>query len=196
MPRVHPIVLPSGRWILPLYSDTFSCSIMAVSDDAGESWRASEPLIGFGNIQPSLVRKNDGTLVAFMRENGPRRRIRTSTSQDDGMTWSPVTESSLPNPGAGIEALRLQSGRWAIVYNDTISGRNSLAISLSDDEGHTWPLTRHIERTGKGSDQFHYPSIIQSRDGALHVTYTRRTSQGATIQHARLNEAWIAAGDP
>ena len=23
MPRVHPLVLPSGRWILPLYSDTF-----------------------------------------------------------------------------------------------------------------------------------------------------------------------------
>ena len=35
MPRVHPIVLPSGRWILPLYTDTFSASIMAISDDRG-----------------------------------------------------------------------------------------------------------------------------------------------------------------
>src|SRR5262249_35571508 len=33
MPRVHPIALPSGRWILPLYTDTFSASIMAISDD-------------------------------------------------------------------------------------------------------------------------------------------------------------------
>jgi hypothetical protein len=33
MPRVHPLLLPSGRWILPLYSDTFSASIMAISDD-------------------------------------------------------------------------------------------------------------------------------------------------------------------
>ena len=41
MPRVHPLVLPSGRWILPLYSDTFNCSIMAISDDRGETWTAS-----------------------------------------------------------------------------------------------------------------------------------------------------------
>ena len=44
MPRVHPVVLPSGRWILPLYTDTFSASIMAISDDRGETWTASKPL--------------------------------------------------------------------------------------------------------------------------------------------------------
>ena len=55
--RVHPLVLPSGRWILPLYSDTFDCSIMAITDDRGATWTASKPLIGFGNIQASLVRE-------------------------------------------------------------------------------------------------------------------------------------------
>ncbi len=84
MPRVHPVVLPTGRWILPLYSDTFSASIMAISDDRGSTWKASHPLIGFGNIQPSLVRKNDGTLIAYMRDNGPHHRIRISTSTNDG----------------------------------------------------------------------------------------------------------------
>ena len=63
-----------GRWILPLYSDTFVASIMAISDDRGATWTASKPLIGFGNIQPSLVRKNDGELVAFMRDNGPHHK--------------------------------------------------------------------------------------------------------------------------
>ena len=76
MPRVHVTVLPSGRWLLPLYSDTFSVSIIAISDDKGATWVTSKPMIGFGNIQPSLVRKDDGTLVAFMRDNGPRRKIR------------------------------------------------------------------------------------------------------------------------
>ena len=142
MPRVHPVVLPTGRWILPLYSDTFSASIMAISDDRGATWTASRPLIGFGNIQPSLVRKNDGTLVAFMRDNGPHHRIRLSTSSDDGVSWSPVTDTSFPNPGAGIEAIRLASGRWALVYNDSPRGRHSLAISVSDDEGKSWKWTR------------------------------------------------------
>jgi predicted neuraminidase len=192
MPRVHPTVLPSGRWLLPLYSDTFSASIVAISDDRGDTWRASRPIIGFGNIQPSLVRKSDGNIVAFMRDNGPFRRIRVSTSTDDGVTWGPVTSSPLPNPGAGIEAIRLASGRWAMVYNDLPRGRHSLAVSLSDDEGQTWKWTRHIEKGPPGSGSFHYPSIIQGTDGLIHVTYTHGgTSEGSTIQHARFNEEWV-----
>lgn len=195
MPRVHPLVLPSGRWLLPLYSDTFSCSLIAISDDQGTSWSFSTPLIGFGNIQPSLVRRKDGSIVAYMRENGPRLRIRQAVSTDEGATWGPVEDAPLPNPGAGVEAIRLASGRWCLAYNDTIKGRHSLAVALSDDEGRTWPTIRHVERTRPGEDAFHYPSLIQGRDGTIHLTYTRRTDAGATIQHAAFNEAWIDAGD-
>jgi predicted neuraminidase len=192
MPRVHAIALPSGRWILPLYSDTFSASIMAISDDRGESWRASHALVGFGNIQPSLVRKNDGTLVSFMRDNGPGHHIRLSTSSDDGVSWTPVIASSFPNPGAGIEAIRLANGHWVLVYNDLDSGRHSLAVSISDDEGATWKWTRHLERTAPRQGQFHYPSLIQAADGTIHVTYTYRLSgEGSTIKHVRLAEAWL-----
>jgi predicted neuraminidase len=195
MPRVHPLLLPSGRWILPLYSDTFSASIMAISDDRGETWTASRPLIGFGNIQPSLVRKKDGELVAFMRDNGPHHRIRLSRSRDDGVSWSPVVDSAFPNPGAGIEAIRLTSGRWALIYNDLPKGRHSLAVSLSDDEGESWNWTKHVERTEPGEGQFHYPSIIQAADGMIHVTYTSSgPGRGSTIEHARFNEAWLMAG--
>jgi predicted neuraminidase len=196
MPRVHPTVLPSGRWLLPLYCDTFSISLVAISDDRGSSWTASRPMIGFGNIQPSIVRKNDGTLVAFMRENGPRKRIRLSSSSDDGLTWGPVTDSPLPNPGAGVEAIRLANGNWVIVYNDTTQGRHSLALSLSDDEGASWKWTRHIERQEPGQGAFHYPSMIQTRDGMIHVTYTHSgPSEGKTIQHAKFEEEWVVRGD-
>ncbi len=196
MPRVHPLLLPSGRWILPLYSDTFSASIMAISDDRGQTWTASHALIGFGNIQPSLVRKNDGEIVAFMRDNGSHHKIKLSTSKDSGMTWSPVEDSSFPNPGAGIEAIRLSSGRWALVYNDLPRGRNSLAISVSDDEGKSWKWTRHLERSEPGKGQFHYPSLLQAADGSIHVTYTSsRPGAGSTIAHARLNEAWLLTSE-
>lgn len=196
MPRVHAVALPSGRWVLPLYSDTFSASIMAVSDDRGESWRASHPLFGFGNIQPSLVRKNDGTLRAFMRDNGPHHRIRLSNSPDDGVSWSPVTDSPFPNPGAGIEAIRLANGHWVLVYNDSPRGRHTLAISVSNDEGATWKWTRHLEQVAPGQGQFHYPSLLQAADGTLHLTYTyRKAGQGSTIEHVHLNEAWVLAKD-
>src|SRR5687767_13717531 len=45
--RCKPTVLRSGRILLPLYSDTFSVSIMAISDDEGATWFASRPLAGF-----------------------------------------------------------------------------------------------------------------------------------------------------
>jgi len=62
--RTHPLELPSGRLLVPMYSDGYSFGIMAISDDGGITWKGSEPIVGLGGIQPSVVRKNDGTLVA------------------------------------------------------------------------------------------------------------------------------------
>jgi predicted neuraminidase len=196
MPRVHPLALPSGRWVLPLYCDTFSMSLMLLSDDRGATWSTGQAMVGFGNIQPSVARMNDGTLVAFMRDNGPHRRIKRSTSKDEGRTWTPAVDMALPNPGAGIEAIRLMSGSWVLIYNDTESGRHSLAVSLSDDEGATWKWTRHLVRRAAGEGSFHYPSIIQAKDGSLHATFTHHLpDQGSTIMHARFEEDWIRTGD-
>jgi predicted neuraminidase len=196
MPRVHPTVLPSGRWLWPLYCDTFSVGIVAYSDDRGVTWKTSRPMVGFGNIQPSLVRRDDGTIVAFMRDNGPHRKIRLSMSKDDGETWGRVIDSALPNPGAGIEAIRLANGHWALIYNDLAKGRHSLAVSISTDEGKTWPKTRHVERPADGKGSYHYPSMIQASDGMIHISYTSgNLPSGSTIMHATFNEAWILAGD-
>ena len=188
-PRCKPTVLPSGRILLPLYSDTFSISIMAISDDNGQSWYASKPLLGFGNIQPAVLCRNDGTLVAYMRENGPRRKIRVAESSDQGLTWGPVGTIDLPNPGSGLDGVRLADGRWLLVYNDTVEGRNSLAVSLSVDEGKTWPQTRHLEREANGS--FHYPCVIQTADGRIHSIYSYFVAEGKSMKHAAFDAAWV-----
>jgi len=192
-PRCKPTQLPSGRLLLPLYTDTFSISIMAISDDRGQTWRASQPLLGFGNIQPTVLRRSDGTLVAYMRENGLRQHIRVCESKDDGDSWGPVGVCELPNPGSGLDGIRLANDNWVLVYNDTISGRNRLAVSLSIDEGRTWKFTRHLEDQPQGS--FHYPAITQGKDGTIHVVYSYFVQQGKSMKHAAFNEAWIEAGD-
>jgi predicted neuraminidase len=192
-PRCKPTVLPSGRILLPLYSDTYSISLMAITDDGGRTWFASKPLIGFGNIQPAVLRRRDGTLVAYMRENGPRDRVRVCESADDGVTWGPVGVSELPNPGSGLDGVVLASGRWLLVYNDTTQGRSSLAVSLSDDEGRTWAHTRHLERKETGS--YHYPAVIQARDGTVHCVYSYFVEGGKSMKHAAFNEAWVVEGD-
>ena len=193
-PRCKPTVLRSGRIVLPLYSDTYSVSIMALSDDGGQTWFASRALAGFGNIQPAVLQKKDGSLMAYMRENGPLDRIRVAESLDDGMTWGSVGAMEMPNPGSGLDAVRLANGYWVLIYNDTVRGRNQLAVSLSDDEGRTWKWTRHLENQPAG--QFHYPAIIQSRDGMLHAVYSYFVEGGKSMKHAAFNEAWIRAGAP
>ena len=194
------VIVDAKRIIVPLYSDGFSFSLMALTDDGGATWQFSEPLVGAGNIQPSIARKADGTLVAYMRDNGPPpQRLHVSRSTDKGLTWSMVTDSNLPNPGSGADIVTMQNGHWALAYNDTESGRYSLAISISADEGRTWPYTRHLERDMRDrqiATSSAYPSIIQGRDGTLHVVYSyhRNDRQGGpskTIKYARFNEAWV-----
>ena len=229
MTRAHPYVLDGTRLIVPLYSDGFSFSLMAITDDWGGTWHTSTPLVGFGNIQPSLVKKSDGTLVAYMRDNGPApKRLQVSSSRDRGETWSAVTDSVLPNPGAGAEVRALANGHWIMAYNDLEQGRYRLAVSISEDEGATWPWTRHLEEDPPSPSasarqarpetasagqapaeiaatrgEYHYPSVIQARDGTLHATYSyfiapaaaKKDDQGRairkSIKHAHFNEAWI-----
>jgi predicted neuraminidase len=181
------------RILLPLYSDTYSASLMAISDDQGKTWFASRPLAGYGNIQPTVLRRRDGTLVAYMRENGPLRRVRIAESRDDGVTWGPVGATDLPNPGSGLDGVALESGHWLLVYNDTTRGRSSLAVSLSDDQGRTWRWTRHLERHQDGS--YHYPAVILGRDATIHVVYSYFVNGGKSMKHAAFNEAWVRQGD-
>ncbi len=204
MTRAHPFVLDGKRLIVPLYSDGFSFSLMALSDDWGETWRTSAPLLGFGNIQPSIVKRKDGSLYTLMRDNGPTpKRLHQSSSRDGGETWSEVTDTSLPNPGSGAEIIGLKDGTWLLISNDTEKGRDRLAVQLSDDEGETWKWKRYLEKGERDPlrEEFHYPSVIQSKDGTLHASYSFHlkalpgdTSKPAkTIKHAHFNLEWVRA---
>jgi predicted neuraminidase len=210
MTRAHPFVLEGKRLIVPLYADGFSFSLMAITDDWGKTWHTSTPLIAGGNIQPSIVRRKDGSLYTLMRDNGPApKRLHQSESHDRGDTWSPVTDSELPNPGSGAEVISLRNGDWALIGNDTENGRHSLAVQVSDDEGRTWKWKRHLEYsspTTDSPDAFHYPSLLQARDGTLHASYSYHLGKAEgkdadgeparkSIKHAHFNEAWVRQGD-
>ena len=196
--RTHPLELPSGRILVPMYSDGYSFGIMAISDDRGYTWTASEPIVGAGCIQPSVVQKKDGSLVAYLRDNGPPpKRAHISFSHDDGVTWTPARDTDIPNPGTSLENIRLRDGNWIMVYNDIERGRYSLVAALSDDEGSTWKWRRHLDGSPskESSNQYHYPSVIQTKDGSIHITYSYFVPEGKSIKHVRINEDWVKAGE-
>ena len=199
--RAHPLILDGKTMLVGLYSDGFSFSLAALTDDGGQTWRFSDPIVGGGNIQPSFARKADGTLVTYMRDNGPPpKRVLVSESTDGGMSWGTVYDhQQLHNPGAGLELANLADGDWICIYNDAENSRSSLAVSISDDEGATWKWTRHLEQDKTGKGRFHYPSIIQGKDGMLHATYSYfvPTPEGErkSIKAATFNKAWVLEGD-
>ena len=145
-----------------------------------------------------------------MRDNGPPpQRLMQSESHDRGATWSPVTDSTVPNPGSGAEVIRLRNGHWALIGNDTESGRHRLAVMISDDDGQTWRWRRHLESDPAGPEagSYSYPSLIQAHDGWLHASYSYHLNRrdlprdvdgdpaAKSIKHAHFNEAWVQVGD-
>lgn len=196
MTRAKPLRIAAGphagRWLLPLYSDGFNISLMAISDDDGESWRPSKPMVGLGNIQPTLARRKDGTVVAFMRDSGGRpMRVMMSESKDDGETWSVARDTELPNPGSSLALVALTDGRWLLVLNDTEEGRHQLAVVVSEDEGRTWQGKRYLEQSKSRAGSFAYPTVIQARNGRVLVTYTHSVEGGKSIKFVEFDPAWL-----
>ena len=193
MTRIHPLSLESGRILLPLYSDGYNVSLIAISDNNGKSWKASSPIVGLGPIQPSLVKKKNGHIIAYMRDSGTDpKRILKSISKDNGDTWSFATDTKIPNPSSSIEVLQLKNGNWIMACNDTESGRNQMVILLSFNEGKSWEVKKYVGKHEQSSGiTFAYPSLIQSTDGFIHLTYSFKNNEGKTIQHAIFNEDWI-----
>ncbi len=195
MPRCHPRVLEGGRMVVPVYSDRWRFSIMAITDDWGETWHSSRPIVGPGTIQPSLCQREDGTLLAFMRVNSamPVRRVHVAQSSDRGESWTLPEATEIPNPDSAVDCLVLDSGSWIMLCNDTEEGRHRLAVYRSTDEGETWPTVRYLDRTDEPGYSYHYPSVIQTDDGLIHAVYSWHTPEGKSIKHAAFNEPWITA---
>jgi predicted neuraminidase len=200
MPRCQPIMLSENRMMLGLYSDIFLTSMMAFTEDGGKTWEYSEPIKGYGLIQPALVVKKNGDIVAYGRDKAPSKLTRVAVSKDEGKTWSFAEELDIPNPDSSVSCIALASGNWLLVCNDLDGkerhGRGRLTAYLSDDEGATWKWRREIEDTPDDAEQLiHacYPTVIQTSDGLIHCVYTYTPKPKETIKHVWFNEEWVRA---
>lgn len=186
MTRIKPLLLPKNKIVLPLYSDGYNFSLMAISEDDGKTWKPGLPLVGRGPIQPALARKKDGTLVALMRDSGDApARVHYSESSDEGYSWKPTVKTDIPNT-ASVELLTLKNGLWLFLGNDINGGRSQVSLYVSDDEGKTWKWKHKLESQDKGG--YSYPSLIQTEDGAVHLTYSyHKESKQKSIKYIKIN---------
>jgi len=192
-----PFILDGKRLIVPLYSDGMECALFAITDDWGQHWRFSNPVIGGIGIQATIAIRKDSTLVAYLRDNGPEpKRIQYTESKDRGLTWSIARDTVLPNPGAGFDMVTLKNGDWLLVYNHTEKGRHNLAAALSEDEGETWKWKMNLENDlrGETATRSHYPAVIEGGDGTIHVVYSFHRNDmevGNTIKWVSFPVGWL-----
>ncbi len=134
-----------------------------------ENWERTEPLNtgkDFGAIQPTILAHQPDSIQILCRTR--QHVISECWSSDGGKTWSPMKATTLPNPNSGIAAALLQDGRSLLVYNHTPRGRSPLNIAVSAD-GKLWQAAEVLEDQ---PGEYSYPTVIQARDGLVHVTYT------------------------
>lgn len=166
------------------------------SKDMGKTWKKTASINDgeeFKIIQPSILTYPDGRLQLLCRSQ--QRAVIESWSYDQGMSWTPVAPTMLPNNNSGTDAVSLQDGRQLIIYNhvlphDTLKrgkgARTPLNVAVSED-GKTWYAALVLEDSP--ISQYSYPAVIQTKDGLVHFVYTWRRK---AIKHVVVDpKQWV-----
>lgn len=189
--RTNPLPLRGGGVAIPLYHEFLGRfpEVLWLFTNAGDGDLMVGKTRMFGGreyIQPSAVPLNAECAVAFMRDMSPRRSIAMSETSDGGLSWSRPRSTDLPNPDAGIHAIRLSSGYILMAFNDTRRSRENLKLAVSRNGGRNWGRIITLEEAPGA--EFSYPSLARDAEGLIHLVYTWRRNR---IKHAVFNEAWI-----
>ncbi len=145
--RQLPVVLPSGRLIVPIFRcittpgekwvGNSDDSAVMISDDAGATWTEAVLPGSLGCVHMNIQPVADGSLLALFRSRWADS-IYESRSTDDGTTWSEPVPTELPNNNSSIQFVALADGRLALVYNHSraeegTERRLSLYDEIDDD---------------------------------------------------------------
>lgn len=141
--RQLPVVLPSGRLIVPIFRcittpgekwvGNSDDSAVMISDDAGATWTEHVLPGSLGCVHMNIQPVADGSLLALFRSRWADS-IYESRSTDDGSTWSEPVPTELPNNNSSIQFTALADGRLALVYNHSRAEENTeRRLSLYDE---------------------------------------------------------------
>lgn len=173
-----PVQLNDGKILCPSSIETTdgSWSVhLEITDEALMSWRKIEieKDSAVGVIQPTILSHRDGRLQMLCRSR--QNLIYQTWSNDNGLHWDKLTPTETPNPNSGIDAVALEDGKFILVYNpllqgkDWFYGRNVLNVAISKD-GVKWKDIYLLENEKEG--EFSYPAVIQANNKSIHITYT------------------------
>ena len=154
----------------------------STSADNGRTW--FRPL-------PTELPNNNASMQATVLNNGHLAIVFNNINADRYPVRSSVPPWIDANDAVGSSKDKESLAVWGVP-------RAPLTIAISEDEGETWPYKRDLEtdasklpegdNEGKSKGEFSYPSIKQTPDGKIHITYTYLRH---AIKYVCITEDWI-----
>ncbi len=183
----RPLIMPDGSLLCGASTETehgyrVHFELYRSGDWTGQKHgvKIIGPLLeGKTGIQPSfLVHSGDyKKLQVLTREDG------TAWSSDAGRTWSQIEKGPI-DTSKGLHAVSLDKGLHFLAFNP--SGRTPLSLARSRD-GKKWEtILPELSRDGNG--KMDYPTIMQARDGKLHIVHSWHRSN---IKHLVLDTEYL-----
>jgi len=125
-------------------------------------------------LQPSVVALDGRRALAILRDSGAGAGVLMAAATDDGGDhWRALPGLPIVNEDSFAALLRLRDGRLLLAANPAPGkARNPLVLFVSET-GETWKVLCTVARSARGDENFAYPSLLQTRDGLIHLAYTR-----------------------
>lgn len=169
---VHMNIVPlANQRLVALYRSRWADFIYrSISTDGANSWTPPETTnLPNNNSSIQAIALHDGRLALMFNFSSAHNATERRTSLYDEI-------EDTDNPDAEARILPNQrSAFWG-------APRAPMSLAISEDEGKTWQVLRHLDEgdgycmTNNSQDkrnrEFSYPSIIQTPDNNLHISYT------------------------
>ena len=177
------IELKSGRFIISAHFKSKESGKLEqylwYSDDRGKTWSEKVCIAKDAKLnlcETSILEMDDGTLVAFLRENSRKGYdVLKVISKDGGENWSNIYETPM-DCGHNPVALKLSDGRVLVTYRYIPTGAHNLFGALLKSEELKEPERRKqsarifpIDYDRNPSPDLGYSGSVQFADGEIYV---------------------------
>ncbi|HLP44647.1 MAG TPA: sialidase family protein [Candidatus Kapabacteria bacterium] len=202
--RNNPLQLANGDFVVPIYHECLGIfsELLWLKPGTGPNippYFKTRLTWGTGYLQPSMISTSPHSAAVFHRSHRDKSYVTMSFTNDTGATWTAPQKIDIPNPGSGLNALRLSDGRILLAFNDSPIRRDNLTLAVSNKgptegeyterhgkEFQQWQRVAVLENTP--GEEFSYPYMIRTRDGKIHLVYTWQRKR---IKHVTFNEEWL-----